>query len=95
MMQIHHNQDQLTEKIGHVPRPTFDTRNPLLPKFLYLKPGVGVEPCRIVSAGFEPKLMERPLGFENKKGSIIQPDQSDSQNDRNTHAQMHMCMEKK
>lgn len=48
------------ENIGHVPSPTFETRNPLLPKFLYRNPGVGVPPWRIVSAGFEPKLIERP-----------------------------------
>lgn len=32
------------ENMGHVPRPTFDTRKPLLPKFLYRSPGVGVAP---------------------------------------------------
>lgn len=49
------------ENTGHVPRPTFDTRSPLFPKFLYLNPGVGVEPMRFGSAGFDPRLIERPL----------------------------------
>lgn len=48
------------EKTGHVPRPTFEMRNPLLPRFLYRNPGVGVEPCRSGSAGFDPRLIERP-----------------------------------
>lgn len=55
------------ENIGHVPKPTFETRNPLLPKFLYRNPGVGVAPWRIVNAGFEPKLIERPLESVKKK----------------------------
>lgn len=46
------------EKIGHDPNPTFETRKPLLPKFLYLKPGVGAIPARSGIAGFEPKLMD-------------------------------------
>lgn len=54
------------ENIGHVPSPTFDTRNPLLPKFLYRNPGVGVPPCRIVSAAFEPKLIDRPFYFQRQ-----------------------------
>lgn len=48
------------EKTGHVPRPTFEMRSPLLPRFLYRNPGVGVEPCRSGSAGFDPRLIERP-----------------------------------
>lgn len=48
------------ENIGHVPSATFDTRKPLLPKFLYRNPGVGAAPCRIGNAGFDPKLIERP-----------------------------------
>lgn len=46
------------EKMGHVPSPTFEIRRPLLPKFLYLKPGVGAIPARSGIAGFEPKLMD-------------------------------------
>lgn len=49
------------ENNGHVPRPTFDIRKPLLPKFLYRNPGVIVVPCLIGSAGFEPRLTERPI----------------------------------
>lgn len=29
---------------GHVPKPTFEMRRPLLPRFLYRSPGVGVDP---------------------------------------------------
>lgn len=32
------------ENMGHVPKPTFETRNPLLPRFLYRRPGVGATP---------------------------------------------------
>lgn len=48
------------EKTGQVPRPTFEMRSPLLPRFLYRNPGVGVDPCRSGSAGFDPRLIERP-----------------------------------
>lgn len=48
------------ENIGHVPRPTFETRKPLLPRFLYRKPGVVVVFWRIGNTGLEPKLIERP-----------------------------------
>lgn len=34
----------LGENMGQVPNPTFETRKPLLPKFLYRKPGVGATP---------------------------------------------------
>lgn len=48
------------EKTGQVPSPTLETRSPLLPKFLYRRPGVGA-PWRIGSAAFDPKLIDRPL----------------------------------
>lgn len=53
--------DTPDENIGHVPRPTFEILRPLLPRFLYRKPGVGVVPGRMVNAGFEPRLIEWPM----------------------------------
>lgn len=48
-------------KMDHVPRPTLLIRKPLLPKFLYRKPGVALVQWRIGSPGFEPRLIERPI----------------------------------
>lgn len=59
------------EKTGQVPRPTFETRKPLLPRFLYRKPGVGAAPCRAGNAAFEPKLIERPSENRGKREKKI------------------------
>lgn len=57
--------DTLGENTGQVPKPTFEIRNPLFPRFLYRNPGVGVEPWRIGMAGLDPRLIDRPIG-QNK-----------------------------
>lgn len=75
------------ENTGHVPKPTFDTRKPLLPKFLYRKPGVGVAPCLIGSAGFDPRLIERPIYYLNERNENRKTERN--RKDTQTHTHTH------